>query len=227
MSLGNVLASVGSSVCWSLQTRAASEDSDVVTTVRRALLVELRAKHPSGAPLRSCFGSLQRPAVCEPIPQSSWLGVVSMMTRIRGRHETQCIVHVGCETSSEASTRHELVKILQHARNQKTLSMLPTSLMQRGHIKPQHHYTFFESKIQLVPHFCDIRLASAVPTFSALDFHLSFRRQLRVSIQLVSQCECCNHRAGRWVCRTCPAPRRDASPFGSCAVRAELRSVGS
>ena len=26
---------------------------------------------------------------------------------------------------------------------------------------------------------------------------------------------CCNHKAGQWMCRTCPASRRDASPFAA------------
>ena len=45
--------------------------------------------------------------------------------------------------------------------------------------------THLQVQHQLVPLFCEIRLAGAVPASSALEFQLSFRRQLRVSIQLL------------------------------------------
>ena len=65
--------------------------------------------------------------------------------------------------------------------------MFATSSVQRSHINPQDHHTFSSATTSSSCTFCDIWIARAVPTFSALGFELSFRRQWRVSIQLASR----------------------------------------
>ena len=126
--------------------------------------------------------------------------------------------HVGCETSSEASNRQLVLSLCR------SLSMFVTRRLQKSTacLQPRQcsvttssrcTATRFQVQGALVLHFGDIRIECAVPTSSALEFQLSFRRQQRVSIQLfsrfgfpVARLLCCNHMAGQWMCRTCLAP---------------------